>query len=101
GAKSKDFATSIGPVLVTPDELAGNAGALVARVNGEERSRADLGELANPWRDLVAFAARNTLLRPGDLLVAGPPPGEGPALEPGDVVELEVEGIGILRYCVV
>ena len=67
-SKSKDFALSLGPVLVTPDEFAGNR--LVARVNGEERCGGDLRELIHPWPELVAHAARNTSLRPGDVLVA-------------------------------
>ena len=41
-AKGKDFATSIGPVLVTPDEFDGSEGEMIARVNGEERSRGNL-----------------------------------------------------------
>jgi fumarylacetoacetate (FAA) hydrolase len=94
-SKSKDFAFSLGPILVTPDEFAGNL--LVARVNGEERCGADLRELVHPWGELVAHAALNTALRPGDLLVAATGAGTGPPLVPGDVVELEAEGIGALR----
>ncbi len=44
-AKGKDFATSLGPVLVTPDEFDGSAGEMVARVNGEERSRGNLSAM--------------------------------------------------------
>ena len=51
-AKGKDFATSLGPVLVTPDELLDDAGvphgAMVARVNGEEWSRGELADLHHP-----------------------------------------------------
>jgi fumarylacetoacetate (FAA) hydrolase len=96
-SKSRDFATSIGPVVVTPDELAGQHGTMVARVNGEERSRADLAEIVHPWQELAAYAARDTVLRPGDLLVGLAPPGDGTPLAPGDVVELAVDGIGVLR----
>ena len=56
-AKGKDFATSLGPVLVTPDEFDGSAGAMVARVNGEERSRGELGAMYHHWDALVARAA--------------------------------------------
>jgi fumarylacetoacetate (FAA) hydrolase len=94
-SKSKDFAFSLGPVLVTPDEWTGTR--LVARVNGEERSGADLGELVHPWPVLVAHAARNTALRPGDILVAASSGAGAPGLRPGDLVELEAEQIGILR----
>jgi fumarylacetoacetate (FAA) hydrolase len=94
-SKSKDFAFSLGPVLVTPDEFQGTS--LVARVNGEERCGADLRELVHMWPELVAHAARNTTLRPGEILAAVTSGGAGPPLEPGDVVELEAEDIGVLR----
>jgi fumarylacetoacetate (FAA) hydrolase len=94
-SKSKDFAFSIGPVLVTPDELAGTT--IVARVNGAERCGTDLRELVHPWSELVAQAGRNSTLRPGDLLVAATSGGAGPPLQPGDLVELEADGIGVLR----
>jgi fumarylacetoacetate (FAA) hydrolase len=98
-SKSKDFALSLGPVVVTPDELV--AGAMTARVNGEERCGADLRELVHPWEELVAYAARNTRLRPGDLLVGVTSGTAGPPLRRGDVVELEVDGIGVLRNRIV
>jgi fumarylacetoacetate (FAA) hydrolase len=103
-SKGKDFATSLGPVVVTPDELDGSSGTMVARVNGEERSRGELGDMHHPWGSIVAHAARNTRLLPGDVLGSGTvgtgcilEQGDGRWLQPGDVVELEVEGIGILR----
>jgi fumarylacetoacetate (FAA) hydrolase len=103
-AKGKDFATSLGPVLVTPDEFAGTSGTMLARVNGEERSRGDLGDLYWSWDTIVEHAARNTVLRPGDVLGSGTvgtgcilEHGDARWLQPGDVVELEVEGIGVLR----
>jgi fumarylacetoacetate (FAA) hydrolase len=106
-AKGKDFATSIGPVVVTPDEFDGTRGALVARVNGEERSRGELGDMHWSWGALVEHAARNTRLNPGDVLGSGTvgtgcilEHGDGRWLQPGDVVELEVEGLGVLRNVV-
>ncbi len=103
-AKGKDFATSFGPVLVTPDELDGSAGAMIARVNGEERSRGDLAAMYHRWDALVAHAARNTILRPGDIIGSGTvgngcilEHGDGRWLQRDDVVELEIEGIGVLR----
>jgi fumarylacetoacetate (FAA) hydrolase len=93
-SKSTDFAFSLGPVLVTPDDFGGTA--IEARVNGGERCAADLRELVHPWPELVAHAARNSALRPGDVLVAAASGGNGPPLEPGDLVELEAEGIGVL-----
>ena len=96
GVKSRDFATSIGPVLVTPDEFPGDTGALVARVDGEERSKVDLGTLAHPWSELAAHAVRNTRLRPGDLLIVDAGAGVH-ELRPGQLCEIEAEGIGVLR----
>jgi len=103
-AKGKDFATSLGPVVVTPDEFDGSEGAMIARVNGEERSRGDLRTMHHRWDALVAQAARNTVLRPGDILGSGTvgggciyEHGDGRWLQQGDVVELEIEGIGTLR----
>jgi fumarylacetoacetate (FAA) hydrolase len=103
-AKGKDFATSIGPVLVTPDEFDGTSGAMIARVNGEERSRGELADMHHGWDALLAQAARNTVLRPGDIIGSGTvgtgcilEHGDGRWLQRGDVVELEIEGIGVLR----
>ena len=103
-AKGKDFATSLGPVVVTPDELDGAKATMVARVNGEERSRGELGDMYHSWDAIVSQAARNTRLLPGDVLGSGTVGtgcilelGDGRWLRPGDVVELEVEGIGVLR----
>jgi fumarylacetoacetate (FAA) hydrolase len=106
-AKGKDFATSLGPVVVTPDEFDGSGGTMVARVNGEERSRGELGDMHFSWAQLVEQAARNTRLLPGDVLGSGTvgrgcilEHGDGRWLQRGDVVELEVEGIGVLRNTV-
>ena len=106
-AKGKDFATSLGPVLVTPDELGALGLEMVARVNGEERSRGNLGDMHWTWEQLVEHAARNTRLVPGDVLGSGTvgsgcilEHGDGRWLRPGDEVELEIEGIGVLRNTV-
>jgi fumarylacetoacetate (FAA) hydrolase len=106
-AKGKDFATSLGPVLVTPDEFDGSAGEMVARVNGEERSRGNLSAMFHKWDALLARAARNTILAPGDVIGSGTvgtgsilEHDDGRWLQRGDVVELEIEGIGVLRNTV-
>ena len=103
-AKGKDFATSLGPIVVTTDEFDGSSGTMLARVNGEERSRGDLADMYHSWEAIRAQAARNTELYPGDVLGSGTVGtgcilelGDGRWLEPGDVVELEVDGIGVLR----
>jgi fumarylacetoacetate (FAA) hydrolase len=106
-AKGKDFATSLGPVVVTPDEFDGTGATMVARVNGEERSRGELGDMHFSWQRIVERAALNTRLMPGDVLGSGTVGtgcilelGDGRWLQRGDVVELEVEGIGVLRNTV-
>jgi fumarylacetoacetate (FAA) hydrolase len=106
-AKGKDFATSLGPVLVTPDEFDGSDGEMVARVNGEERSRGNLSAMYHSWDALLHRSALNTALRPGDVIGSGTvgtgcilEHGDGRWLQPGDIVELEIEGIGTLRNTV-
>jgi fumarylacetoacetate (FAA) hydrolase len=103
-AKGKDFATSLGPIVVTPDEFDGSSATMVARVNGKERSRGELADMHHSWEAIVAQAGLNTELLPGDILGSGTvgtgcilEHGDGRWLQPGDVVELEVEGIGVLR----
>jgi fumarylacetoacetase-like protein len=75
GAKSHDFATSLGPVVVTPDEFAGGG---------------------VDWDALLDHAELNTRLFPGDI-VAGPVLERHGPLGPGESVELAIEGIGVLR----
>jgi fumarylacetoacetate (FAA) hydrolase len=109
-AKGKDFATALGPWLVTPDELPYAGGRLhvhaTATVGGVELTRTDAAEQHFPWPQLVAHAARDTHLRPGDvlgsgtlnrgcLLELGPLPGER-WLQPGDTVEIAADGLGRL-----
>jgi fumarylacetoacetate (FAA) hydrolase len=116
-AKGKDFASSFGPVLVTPDELAdrhaGRPGVynltMLARVNGVERSRGDWSELYHSFGDMIARASADVTLHPGDLIGSGTvgtgcllelTMGQGPWLQSGDVVELEIERLGVLRNTV-
>ena len=95
-AKDKDFATSIGPVVVTPEGLEWPV-RVSARVNGEERIARQLDP---PWDELVSRAARNTELVAGDLLGADGFPAAPPWLQPGDTVEVEADGLGVLRSAV-
>ena len=110
-AKGKDFATTVGPLLVTPDELLGESrvphGVMTASVNGQEWSRGELADLHHGWGALVAHASRGTRLRPGDVIGSGTV-GTGcilelglvhgrdryPWLQPGDEVTADVAGIG-------
>jgi len=108
-AKGKDFATSLGPELVSPDELPDDLDMrATAKVNGELRTDSRTGAMHWSWDDLLAAAARNTPgLQAGDVIGSGTvgggcilEHGDGRWLEPGDVVELEIEGIGVLRNSV-
>ncbi|HBE28121.1 MAG TPA: fumarylacetoacetase, partial [Ktedonobacter sp.] len=114
--KGKDFATSLGPWLVTPDELASRrsgSGAserydmtMLARVNGKEISHGNFKDIYYSFPQMIAWASRNARLRVGDVLGSGTV-GTGclleigtevhPWFQRGEVIELEIDGIGILR----
>ncbi len=74
--------------------------AVMARVNGEERQRGRLSEMIFGVAELVAFVSRVMTLEPYDVLATGTPAGVG-ALSPGDLVQVEVEGLGVLSNRVV
>ena len=106
-AKGKDFATAIGPVLVTPDEIGDPYSlAMRARVNGEIWSEGNSGSITHSFEKMIAFASMEETLYPGDLIGSGTV-GGGCGLEldrwvrDGDVLELEIEKIGVLRNRVV
>jgi len=107
--KGKDFDTSnaMGPWLVTPDEIPNPYNlTMLARINGEEWSRACTGELQFSFARMISYISQSETLYPGDFIGVGTAPG-GCGLEidrwlqPGDVVELEVEGLGMLPNRVV
>src|SRR6266571_4387836 len=124
--KGKDFATSLGPWLVTPDELTSRRivggrfiappalerydMTMLARVNGKEISRGNFNEIHYSFPQMIAWASRNARLRVGDVLGSGTV-GTGcilelgtqvhPWFQPGDVIELEIDGIGVLRNRIV
>ena len=91
--KDRDFALALGPVVVTRDELDPDGLEAVVRVDAEERLRGRL--VGFDWEAARAHAVDGTMLRPGDLLV-GPPLDPVDELAAGNVVELEVSGIGSL-----
>lgn len=116
-AKGKDFASSLGPAIVTPDELAnpveGRPGVfdlqMVARVNGEERSRGSWADIHYSFGEMIARASEEVFLLPGEVIGSGTvgtgsllelTGGKGPWLAPGDEVELEIETLGVLRNAV-
>ena len=104
-AKGKDFQTgnAIGPWIVTRDEIPDPyALAMAARVNGEAWSLGTSAGMLHSFEDMIAFVSRSESLHPGEFFGSGTT-GGGSGLEQdrylsdGDVVELEVEGIGVLR----
>ncbi len=101
-AKGKDFATALGPWVTTLDELDLDNLTMLARVNGEEWSRGSTSTLTWSIGEILAYASRSGQLVPGEVIGSGTV-GLGCGLElykslqPGDVIELEIEGIGVLR----
>jgi 2-keto-4-pentenoate hydratase/2-oxohepta-3-ene-1,7-dioic acid hydratase in catechol pathway len=120
--KGKDTATTLGPYLVTADELEQYRDAdgflrlaLTAEVNGEVVGRDLLSNMSWTFEELVAYASRGTVVRPGDVLGSGTCGNGGclaelwgvrgkqdpPPLKPGDTVTLTVEGLGSVSNTVV
>lgn len=104
--QGKNFENSgaLGPWLVSPDEL-DPTGSLqvITRVNGEERQNDTTDNLMFPFRYLIGYLSTFYRLRPGDIIATGTPNGAGARFDPpkylsgGDVVEVEVPGIGVLH----
>jgi 2-keto-4-pentenoate hydratase/2-oxohepta-3-ene-1,7-dioic acid hydratase in catechol pathway len=119
-AKGKDFATTLGPFFVTPDELGDAAAgkaydlAMTATVNGREYSRASLADIYWSFGEMIAYASRGASIRPGDVVGSGTC-GTGcilelalvhgtenfPWLTPGDVVALSVDRLGSISNRIV
>lgn len=97
-AKGFDTFCPLGPVIETEFDPA-SAARVVTRVNGDERQSAPLTDLMFPIAELIAYASSVFTLLPGDVIMTGTPAGVGP-LVAGDEVEVEVEGIGVLRNTV-
>lgn len=102
--KTWEASTPVGPAVVTLDELTDLGGRdITTRVNGEERQRSPISDLIFDVPTLVADLSKIFTLRPGDLIATGTPGGVGDAmkpqsyLKPGDVVEIAIDGIGVLR----
>jgi 2-keto-4-pentenoate hydratase/2-oxohepta-3-ene-1,7-dioic acid hydratase in catechol pathway len=103
--KGKDFDTGnvLGPWLVTADEIPDPyALTMVARINGEEWSRGSSESMGHKFEDILVHASRDETLYPGEFFGSGTVGGGcglelGRFLQPGDTVELEVEGLGTLR----
>ncbi len=106
--KSGDTFAPIGPWLVTADEVGDpQAFRLWTTVNGERRQDGNTKHMVFPVRQLVAYVSRFMSLRVGDLISTGTPAGVGHGgkppryLQPGDVVEMGIDGLGTQRHVVV
>jgi 2-keto-4-pentenoate hydratase/2-oxohepta-3-ene-1,7-dioic acid hydratase in catechol pathway len=106
--KNFDRSGSIGPWIVTSDECDPRGPHdIVTRVNGEVRQSDSTERLMFPFDFLIAYLSTFATLKPGDMIATGTPTGAGARftpprwLKPGDVVEVESTGIGILRNAVV
>jgi 2-keto-4-pentenoate hydratase/2-oxohepta-3-ene-1,7-dioic acid hydratase in catechol pathway len=97
-AKASDTFGPVGPVLVTG--LDHNDLLLRTRVNGEVRQEARTRELIFNVEEIVSYVSRYVTLLPGDIIFTGTP-GSTRAVEPGDVVEVELEGVGVLKNPIV
>ena len=116
-AKGKDFASSFGPVIVTHESIVDKATdrpgvydlSMVARINGEEFSRGNFKDMHWSFGELIARVSDSVMVYPGDVIGSGTvgtgcllelTKFQGPWLKPGDIVELEIESIGVLRNTV-
>lgn len=116
-AKAKDFASSFGSVIVTHGALADRSAdrpgvydlSMTARINGVEFSKGNFKDIYWSFGEIIARASESVMLQPGDVIGSGTvgtgcllelTKFQGPWLKPGDVVELEIERIGILRNTV-
>jgi 2-keto-4-pentenoate hydratase/2-oxohepta-3-ene-1,7-dioic acid hydratase in catechol pathway len=106
--KNFDASGSMGPWLVTLDDVdLSKPLHLTTKVNGEIRQDDTTANLIFPFADLIAYITTFTTLKPGDLIITGTPTGVGARFDPprwlvpGDVVEIEVAEIGVLRNDVI
>jgi 2-keto-4-pentenoate hydratase/2-oxohepta-3-ene-1,7-dioic acid hydratase in catechol pathway len=106
--KTFDTFCPIGPCIVTPDIIVDPHGlGIRTRINGEMVQDWNTGDMIFPIQDLIAFLSGSTTLEPGTVILTGTPHGVGMAmdpprwLQPGDLVEIEIDGIGTLLNPVV
>jgi 2-keto-4-pentenoate hydratase/2-oxohepta-3-ene-1,7-dioic acid hydratase in catechol pathway len=104
-AKDWDGSNVLGPCIVTPDEVDAGDLTLTVRVNGETWGSDTSAHMHHSFADLIAYASQDLTLHPGDVLGSGTvATGSGVELDrwiqPGDVIEMEAAGIGVLRNTV-
>jgi 2-keto-4-pentenoate hydratase/2-oxohepta-3-ene-1,7-dioic acid hydratase in catechol pathway len=102
--KSFDTFAPVGPALVTADEIPDSSAlGIQLRLNGQVMQQSNTAQLIFPVAELIAYVSQVCTLSPGDLIFTGTPAGVGFArkppvfLRPGDLIEVEIEGIGVLR----
>jgi len=101
-AKDWDGSNVLGPCLVTADEFDASDARMAVRVNGEVWGESSTAAMHHSFGDMIAYASQGQTLYPGEVIGSGTAAG-GSGLEldrwlaPGDIVELEIEGIGVLR----
>lgn len=99
--KSLDTFGPVGPVIVAPEDLGDPHNLRIqCRVNGKIVQDSNTGSMIFRIPEIIAFVSKNFTLMPGDIIATGTPSGVGP-IRDGDVVEVEIEKIGILRNPVV
>lgn len=96
-ARAKGFDTfcPLGPAIETEFTPSGDV-RIITRVNGEVRQDGTLGEMVHSAAEFISYASHAFTLLPGDVILAGTPAGVGPFVA-GDIVEVEITGLGILR----
>lgn len=105
-AKGKDFANGFGPYLVTSDAFAADSANVRTVINGSEWMTGTLADMYHSWGDIVEHVSRGETIQPGDVLGCGTIPGGccmdlDRWIDPGDTIELAVDGIGTLSHRVV
>jgi 2-keto-4-pentenoate hydratase/2-oxohepta-3-ene-1,7-dioic acid hydratase in catechol pathway len=100
-AKDWDGSNVLGPCIATADECDGADLAMALSINGVERTRARSSQMHHDFGDLLAYASLDCTLRAGEVIGSGTAPGgagieTGQYLSPGDLIEMEIEGIGVL-----
>lgn len=105
--QSDEVGHVIGPCLVTADEVPNPHNlSMIVRINGEETARGNSGDMYHKFEDMISHVSREDWVNPGEFLGSGTMGGgsgmeRGRLLVPGDVVEFEVENLGILRNRIV
>jgi 2-keto-4-pentenoate hydratase/2-oxohepta-3-ene-1,7-dioic acid hydratase in catechol pathway len=106
-SKSKGFDNSnaLGPCIVTADEFDPYAARMISRINGQVQCDNNSSTITHKFEDVIAWLSKDELLRPGEIFGSGTVGGGcgsevGRLLQDGDVIELEIEGIGSMKHTI-